>query len=340
MQPKWLIAQLEEYSFLSQSQNALSDEVCRVLSSNEKNGVEHSNRLDNDVYRFGALYEHLMDMQRERWDSHERRYQQTNRILEDREQELMASQTQLSNTQNNESFWESQLAKAQSWKSRASERVSAAESRAYHAKAERERSQSVYNRAKAEYDYASSQMIRVYVGRDSKGNPEYRYERNPAAEERRAMNAAHSKLQSAIIEEKDAECELIAARDELFDASRQVEGSQSAVRDMTIAIKHAYSSLSNAEDAKTNSLTAKYMLDEERRTLQQMDDILKGIETCVHHQLNCQRDLHQQNGMALGVLRNNEQSQNDLVYEIYKLRYTLENKANLLHAFDAPVFLG
>lgn len=340
MQPKWLIAQLEEYSFLSQSQNALSDEVCNVLSSNEKNGVEHSNRLDNDVYRFGALYEHLMDMQRERWDSHERRYQQTNRILEDREQELMASQTLLEKTKQRLSFWESQLTKAQTWESRAGERVTAAEGRVYRAKVAREHSESVYNQAKATYAHASSQKIREYVGRDSKGNPQYRYVPNPAIAERHAMDMANSKLQMAIAEEMQAESELNSARNELLRATRQVNGSRSAVCDMGISIKHAYSSLSNAEDAKTNSLTAKYMLDEERRTLQQMDDILKGIETCVHHQLNCQRDLHQQNGMALGVLRNNEQSQNDLVYEIYKLRYALENKANLLHAFDAPVFLG
>ncbi|OLQ85147.1 hypothetical protein BIY21_19345 [Vibrio ponticus] len=340
MQPRWLIAQLEEFSFLSQSQSVLSDEVRKVLTLTESHGVEHTNRLDSDVHRFAVLYAELMDEQRIRWDRHERNYQQTARTLDEREKELTQAQLDLESTKKSHSFWQNQLAQAQNWKSRAHKRVTSAEYDLDQAERKTRAAESDYRSAKSNYDYARSQMIQVYVGKDSRGNAQYEYRRNPATAELHALNAASSRLDSARSQEQVARQELSAAREEYSRASHQVEGSMSAVADMEVAKKHSYSALSSAEDAKTNTLNARYSLDEERRVLEQMDDILNSIESCVFSQQNCQRELHQHNSVANTALRNNEQIQEDLVYEIYKVRYALENKANLLAAFDAPVFLG
>ncbi|WP_163392553.1 hypothetical protein [Enterovibrio norvegicus] len=340
MQPRWLIARLEEFSFLSQSQSALSDEVRKVLGLTESHGAEHTNRLDNDVHRFTALYEQLMDEQRERWDSHERRYQQTVRTLDERDQELTQAQSELEETKNYQDFWQNQLTRACNWESRARTRLESAKRELRSAEQRTLSAEQDYRSAKANYDYASSQTIRVYVGQDSRGNAQYEHRRNPATAERHAMNAAHGRLQTAREEERRAKSECNAARNEYKEACDQVNGSMSAVSDMEVATKHSYSALSSAEDAKTNTLNAKYSLDEERRILEQMDDTLKSIESCVNSQQNCQCELHQHNSMALTTSRNNEQIQEDLVFEIYKIRYALENKANLLAAFDAPVFLG
>ncbi|KDM89867.1 hypothetical protein [Photobacterium galatheae] len=340
MQPRWLIAQLEEYSFLSQSHRALSDEVRKVLTLTENHGVEHTNRLDSDVYRFTVLYEQLMQAKRERWDSYEHRYKQTAIALEERDQELTEAQTDLERTKEHQSFWQNQLSLARNWKARAQSRVENAKQALRIAEHNRISAESSYHSAKAAYEYARAQKISVYVGKDSDGRDVYESRPNPATAERHAMNSAYSSLQSAISEESLAKSELNAARNEYAQASHQVEGSLTAVADMEVATRHAYSALTNAEDAKTNTLHARYTLDEERRILEEMDDTLKGIENCVSSQQSCQRDLHQQNTKALTTLRHHEQIQDDLVYEIYKIRYALENKVNLLAAFDAPVFLG
>lgn len=340
MQPKWLIAQLEEFSFLSQSQGALSDDIHKELILTESHGVEHTNRFDSDTHRFGVLYEQLIQDHRERWDSYERRYDHTLRTLDERESERIGAEDALEQTKMHQSFWRNQLSRAQDWKSRARKRVNDATEALNIAERSLSAAQSDYNSAKSNYDYARSQTIREYVGTDSKGNAQYRTRQNPATAELHAMNAAHAVLQRARSVEKAARIELNSARAEYAEATTQVQGSEYAVSDMETARKHSCSALSSAEDAKNNTLNAKFTLDDERRFLEQMDDILSSIESCVYSQQNCQRELHQHNTKALMALRNNEYIQDDLSYEIYKIRYALENKANLLSAFDAPVFLG
>lgn len=340
MQPKWLIAQLEEYAFLSQSVGSLTDEVRKVLMITETYGLEHSNRLDNDVHRFGTLYEQLMNDHRERWDDYHRRFRSTLSTLDKREEELAQAETSLGQSKTHQSFWQNQLALANAWEDRAMSRVRTAEAELESAEQEVASAESGYSSAKLAYDIARAQRIRVCVGRDSKGNDVYEYRQNPAHAERAAMDRAYSRLQSARAAEANAIREVQSARTELQKAQRQVTGSQHALSDMNVAVRHSFSSLSNAEDAKSNTLNAKYVLEREKQILEQIDEVLNAIEDCVYSQLSCQRELQQCNNVALMTLRNNEQVQDELVYEVYKVRYALDNKMNLLTVFDAPVFLG
>ena len=340
MQPKWLIAQLNEFIYVSQYQRLLSDEMHKSIRLVETYGLEHSSRLDSDVYRCITLLEEIKEQQHERWALFNRRKNETEDTFNKRITELEQVSSTLHNVKVRGIFWDSQLSKAKGWESRARERVADAEASLRSAESNESSAEYCYDAACRAYASASSKTIRVYVGRDRHGNNQYEERPNPAHRERAVMESAKRALSAARTATIVAQSRLSEAHSEHGRAMNQVSGTLNAISDMSSAIRRASLSLSSAEDAKLQTQNSRYSLEHEQSILECMDSVISSIETCIASQKNCQAEVHGNNAYAFGVLRKNEACKDNLSYEVYKSRYAIDNKTALLTAFDAPVFLG
>ena len=340
MQPKWLIAQLEEFGFQSYFQSSMSETIRKELLVVESIGVEHSARLDNDVLRLYNLFKSLKRDQQERLEIFRRQEQQTELTFEERTSELLNAENAVDETAQEQKFWQSQFNKAQNWLSSTESRLDIAQSELVVAQRRVASAQSEYNSAVSAYNYASSQQIRVYAGRDRDGNDKYRYEQNPANAERARMNAAQSSLSTAESRQGVAISAVNAAKREKEKAVKQVNGASAAVNDTNNAKKNANSSLTSAQEAKSHTNNAKTSLETICSVLEVISDNLLALENCIERQSVCQHQLKQNNESIISTLNNNDQVREELSYEVYKIRQALEDKINLLAVFDRPIFMG
>ena len=340
MQPKWLTAQLEEFTFQSDFQSSMSETIHEELQIVERIGIEYSARLGNDVMRSQDTFERLKQDQQARLDLFKRQEHQANLTFQERESELLNAEDAVEETLQEQQFWEDQQAKANRWLTATKSRLNAANSELATAQSVVASATNEYNSAESAYNFARAQKIREYAGTDSKGNAQYRYVQNPAHAERARMDSARASLQNAKTRENNAIIEVNAAQREKKKAQNQVEGSAAAVKDTLHAEKSATSSLSSAQDAKSHTKDALHSLEKIFSLLELINETLVALERCVERQNACQNKLQQHNGNIINTLNKNEQSREELSYEVYKIRQVLTDKIKLLTVFDRPIFMG
>ena len=340
MQLKWLIAQLEEFSFQSSYQGSLCGAIREELLAIERDGIEHSARLDDDVNHLHSILEILKDEQDKRNESFRYQEQEIESAYGDCADELMTAKDVLHKTKQTQAYWEDQLTQAKGrlfhcqWElKRAISELLAAQLATQAAQSSLDAAESAYQRAPA--------TVRVESGTDKNGNTKYTEISNPALPG--LMNRVHS-AQGSLTQARTAERSAMSNKNtwqsEEADASRWVQSSAESANHMHEAKKHADSFLVNAEDSQLHIKNARESLRQNIPKLELIDENLSALDNCIAHQFSCRIKLKENNERILNILNDNEKIKDELSYLGYKTRQVFDNKVNLLTAFDRLIFTG
>lgn len=179
--------------------------------------------------------------------------------------------------------------------------------------------------------------VRVYIGDNSRGEPQYRYDPPDTSYERAQVSSAIShvnRCQSAL---QSAAGQLKRAKHECAQAERQRDGAIDSRNDAIEAVALSKSGVELAGDAKHHAVLSVKYSDECSAVLSQIQVILEQFKQVYEQQSTMLGRLDNDHNDALINMRQLETQQETVQGETYTLKYTLQDKINLLIAFDQPL---
>jgi len=338
MQPRWLVSQLEELDYQTDYQLELVGSLLQQAQALNRLSLDYIGFAKSDVFAIHELYDSLEQAYQAASQQAQMRHRRVEEQSDNASSVAKHSSQSLDDAHALKQTWQQQTEMAESWLSQAQTHLSACIEATRQARVDSDRADSELSRAETQLRIARAGPRReVYVGKDSQGRaiyesypPDTSYEegRVAAAQSqvnacRAALNRAVSAQQAAVAERDRADAQLHGARQALADASTSVDMAEQALELAHDGQRQASSSLSYSQHCLQVLEEVKTGLQQFKQTCQQQSDVLAQLDN--------------QANQALLQLRDVANSQEAIQGEAFSLKYTLQDKAALLLAFDQPL---
>lgn len=337
MQPRWLVAQLEELDYQTDFQVELVNSLLYQVQTMSRLTEDYVGFAKNDVRAVEEMYQSLVKHYNSAQEHALSRAHRANEQVEVAQTALIHSQDYQQKTGELVQFWQHQKKLAESWVEQAIHYLQQCEHATRVAQNDLSTAESELSRAEIALSHARRRTERKYVGTDSKGRDQYitvpvdtSFEEAAVARAQSAVSRARHALQRAEAEER-------AARNELSQAREQLHGTKLAKADANTASEMAADSVDTATDGKRQ---ADYGQSQAQKCLELLDQVkhllVQFKQTCEQQSqvvAELDADVHQ----SFLHMRDVEGQQESIQGEAFSLKYTLQDKVSLLIAYDQPL---
>lgn len=251
MQPRWLVAQLEELDYQSDFQIELISSLLYQVQAMNNLTQEYLGLAKSDVLAVYQLYQSLKEHYATAFEYAQSRLQRVELQMDHAVENVSVGEKSLTDAHQLHDFWRSQVNKAQNWCIKARNHLSDCEQQTELMRARVEDAKQDLLDARLALKIAQSKPnVRVYQYTDSQGRDVYREEPPDTSYEERKAYLAIAELEARREKHRAAQHQEELAVQELRRAQTQLNGAKNAESDGEKSVTMASYALEVANDSK------------------------------------------------------------------------------------------